>query len=630
MTEQRNIIDPGELQEVLARALSKDEFDALVLEMQSDSKETALNDLLRKSGQELVKEKKVNEDFLQAIIARQDKLALSKAKLESCAQQLHRQEEGAANERSQLSAKMREEAQKVQATTETLQAEKANLSKVRVKISETEAELAKLLAKAKAVESTIQQIETTLSADVQRLQTATQSLESLDSEAKADEKATQLRLDMEECESSIAKYAKSLTEDIRASAARKMRRLKVISYLLANQSEQQGESKRRKIEPSAAPPQAGPEPISVRATSVYSMATAAVSMALAALTSGGSKAPVAAAADAAEAAGATAMQARAAIEQAVEPAREASVKAEVVCLDSSGDHGAEDNASAPAAGGSADSAEDAVEDEGSDAEEEVPAKRKRAPRAPKTYAKDVQEYIEYVNEKHKEFGPRNKRRVPAEYIAWHTYRDLHSHMYELRTAITRVYKGTIHTTIEQIVDQIDPYTNSMCEEIKKDADRSLFVARTYLADPSGTKTAKADNAPEAQGASEAVPAPVSERAGASKAVPAPVSERAGAGASKAVQAEEPPKRATRAQVENALKNVRTLKFHLDRNIVSKQRAAQLDQDSDAEDSRARLQEMEARSAAYTEQIEKLQNQLQKPDRQTFRMLYDAELYESKA
>jgi vancomycin resistance protein YoaR len=113
-------------------------------------------------------------------------------------------------------------------------------------------------------------------------------------------------------------------------------------------------------------------------------------------------------------------------------------------------------------------------------------------------------------------------------------------------------------------------------------------------------------------------------------VPAPAPERAAAGASKAVQAEEPSKRATRAQVENALKNVRALKFHLDRNICSKQRAANLVQDSDAEESHARLQEMEARSAAYTEQIEKLQSQLQKPDRQTFRMLYDAELYESKA
>jgi uncharacterized protein YeeX (DUF496 family) len=85
MTEQRNIIDQDELQEVLATSLSKKEFDALLLQMRKDSKETTLDDLLKNSGRELEKEKKTNEEFLQNIIHKQDKLAQNHAKLESCA-----------------------------------------------------------------------------------------------------------------------------------------------------------------------------------------------------------------------------------------------------------------------------------------------------------------------------------------------------------------------------------------------------------------------------------------------------------------------------------------------------------------------------------------------------------------
>ncbi len=116
---------------------------------------------------------------------------------------------------------------------------------------------------------------------------------------------------------------------------------------------------------------------------MYSFATAAVGMALAALTSAaGSKAPVAAAADATTAAeaarAAAAMQARAAIEQAVEPAKEVPVKVEVVCLDSSGDHVPEDDASAPAdAGIEGIVSADHVEDELPDNADELPAKRGR-------------------------------------------------------------------------------------------------------------------------------------------------------------------------------------------------------------------------------------------------------------
>jgi hypothetical protein len=69
-----------------------------------------------------------------------------------------------------LSANVREEAQKVKTTTETLNTEKAKLSEVRAKIKETQAKLAKLLEKEEDLNGCIQKIESTLQVDLQSLQ----------------------------------------------------------------------------------------------------------------------------------------------------------------------------------------------------------------------------------------------------------------------------------------------------------------------------------------------------------------------------------------------------------------------------------------------------------------------------
>jgi hypothetical protein len=89
-------------------------------------------------------------------------------------------------------------------------------------------------------------------------------------------------------------------------------------------------------------------------------------------------------------------------------------------------------------------------------------------------------------------------------------------------------------------------------------------------------------------------------AGASKSVPAPTPQQAQQQGAAGTQAQQPPQqptqRVTRAQVKCALKNVRSLKFNLDRQIVRMQSAARLNEDDDTEASRAKLQEMEAGSA----------------------------------
>jgi hypothetical protein len=260
-------------------------------------------------------------------------------------------------------------------------------------------------------------------------------------------------------------------------------------------------------------------------------------------------------------------------------------------------------------------AEESTEDEGSDAEETPAApRRSRAKKPAKTYSKEVQDFLDYVAKQHKQYSRKTTAKKSQD---WHTNKDLHYHMWNLRKVIgLKFVKNPITEKIENILAEIEQYEQNMIPEVSNDARLSISVARSYLRDPTGAEQEETD---DSQGAG----------AGASIAP-----EPAQPGKSKAASKQPTQQRTqvTQAQVQNALENLRKTKFNLDMEYVRmnnriKGRKHRKLQDSDEEDTeQTELNELGARIQELDQQRQQLKQQLEN-ESEPYSMLVAAELYQ---